>query len=112
MFAYTVIIAGDGPRANVHLLADVGIAQIGEVIRLRTFSQLDFLGLHEIPEMSVLSYVAPRTHVGVRSKNSAVGHPRIFHNGARLHHNVIPEDGIANNAVRADAAIGPDLRIA
>src|SRR5690606_40670860 len=46
----TVIVAGDGARADVHLRADGGVADIAQVIDLRRLPDLGVLRLDEIAD--------------------------------------------------------------
>src|SRR5580704_11839107 len=48
VFVDTVVVAGDGARADVHAFTDFRVSQVAEVIRLGTLTQFDFLGLDKI----------------------------------------------------------------
>src|ERR1035438_4232439 len=45
-----IVITGDSTGADVYAFTNFRIAQIAEVIRLRSLAQLDFLGLDEVPD--------------------------------------------------------------
>jgi hypothetical protein len=53
VFGKSIVIAGDGAGANVRSLADFRVAEVGEVIGLRTFAEERRLQLDEISDMGV-----------------------------------------------------------
>jgi len=57
-FVRAVVVAGDGAGADVDLLADGGIAEIGEVVGLGAAPEFRLLHLDEIADVHVL--VEPR----------------------------------------------------
>src|SRR5271166_6521149 len=66
MFVYAVIVAGDGSGADVHACADFCVAQVGKMIRLRSFAQLDLLSLDEVAHVRALADLAagPQVRIG------------------------------------------------
>src|SRR5215212_9279945 len=48
-----VVVARDGPRSDVHVRADAGIAEIGEVAHLGTGSDLHVLDFDEVADLHV-----------------------------------------------------------
>ena len=55
VLVHAVVVAGDRARADVDAFADLRVAQIGEMVRLRTFAQLRFLGLDEVADVRAFS---------------------------------------------------------
>src|SRR5262249_30644572 len=51
MLLLTIIVAGDGARADVHPRADLSVAQVGQVVRFGATSEPRFLRLHEIAHL-------------------------------------------------------------
>src|ERR1019366_5072346 len=111
VFLLAVVIAGDGARPDVHAFPDFRVAQIAEVIGLRTLAQLGFLRLDEVPQVSPFAHLASRPHMSVRTEDSPRPHPRVFHDRSRLHRYTIAKDRIPDDAVRAEAAIRAHLRL-
>src|SRR5208337_3279570 len=79
VLVHAVVVAGDGARAYVHAFTDFRVAQIAEVIRLRTLAQLDFLGLDKVPQVSAFAHLTARAHMSVGSEDGIRGHARVFH---------------------------------
>src|SRR5208337_5029403 len=102
---------GDGARAYIDAFTDFRVAQIAEMVRLRTLAQLDFLGLDEVPQVSVFAHLASGAHMSVRPKHRSRSHARVFHDRSRLYRDAVAQDGISDHAIRADAAIRADLRM-
>jgi hydroxymethylpyrimidine/phosphomethylpyrimidine kinase len=55
-----VVVAGDDSGADVGLFADLGVAQICEVVGLRALAQPDLLGLNKVAHMGVFADLAAR----------------------------------------------------
>ena len=72
VLVHAVVVAGDGAGANVHTLANHGIAEIGKMVGLGALSQLRLLGLDEIADVRPLADIAPGTQVRVRANLRAV----------------------------------------
>src|SRR5678815_3979920 len=51
-----VVVAEDGARADVRARADDAVAEIGEVVRLRSFAERGLLRLDEVADMGPVSY--------------------------------------------------------
>ena len=70
MLVHAVIVAGDGAGANVDSRADFRVAQISEMVGLRSLAQLDLLGLDEVADVRALADLAARPQMRVRSDES------------------------------------------
>ena len=76
-----VVVAGDGARPDVHAFADVRVAQVGEMIRLRSFAYFDLLRLDKISQVSVFAHLRPESRIGdgahvgnfVETKKATIG---------------------------------------
>src|SRR5579859_1314650 len=51
VLVHAVVVAGDGAAADVHFRADVGVAEVAQVIGLRSLAQTRLLGLDEVAEV-------------------------------------------------------------
>src|SRR3954468_6719203 len=56
----TVVVAGNGARADVHLGSDVGIADIAEMVRLRAFAWAPPLAPKELAEVALVAEAVAR----------------------------------------------------
>src|ERR1700688_3705206 len=63
-----VVVAGDGAGADVHTRSNLSIAQVCEVVRLRSFAQFNLLGFDEISNMRAFADLASRTQVRIRAQ--------------------------------------------
>src|SRR5690606_19225273 len=60
-----VVVAGDRAGADVHAGAHFGIAHVGEVVRLRTFTHAGRLHLDEVADMGVGGKLGPGAQPGI-----------------------------------------------
>src|SRR5450631_840087 len=87
-----IVIAGDGTCTDVYAFSDFRVAQIAEVILLRTLAQLDFLGLDKVSHVGAFAHIGPRAQMRVGSKYGFRADARIFHDRPRLHRDAIAND--------------------
>ena len=71
MLAEPVVIAGDGPRADIGLASDLSIAQIGQMIGFGASTERRLLDFNEIPDMDILFEVSAWPQVREGAENSA-----------------------------------------
>ena len=64
-----IVIAGDRTSPNVYAGADLRVAQVREMIRLRSLPQLDLFGLNEITDVSTFTDLASWTKMRIRPDN-------------------------------------------
>ncbi len=80
MFSLAIVVAGNGPRPNVDALPNSRVAQIGQVIGLRPFSQFALFNLDEISHLGPFS----QNRSGPDMRKGADGHiglnNRLFNN--------------------------------
>src|SRR3546814_19122519 len=67
VFQEAVIVAGDGPRADVGVGPDAGVADIAQVIGLCARAERCGLHLHEIADARLLADHRARTQAGLRA---------------------------------------------
>src|SRR6266436_1729107 len=79
MLLEAVVVAGDGPGADVGVRADLAVAEVGEVIRLGPGTEHRLLGLDEVADVDALGESCPRaeacewTDARIRADLGAVG---------------------------------------
>src|SRR3954464_12753558 len=112
MFVHAVVIAGDGSGSDVYAFTDDCVAQISQVIGLRSFTKLYLLSLNEVADVSFFSDLASRTQVRIRSDNRARFNSRIVHDRALPNEHTIANNGILDHRSGTNPAIGTDLRFA
>ncbi len=94
MLVRAVIVAGDGTGADVHALADGGVADIGQMRHLAAAPDGGLLNLHVGAGLGALAQVRGRAQVGARTGGGTVV-------DLRLHSHRLVDD-----ATRADARVG------
>lgn len=67
-FAETIIIAGNGPRADIGFRTDAGVADIGQVIDLGSGFHRGLLDFNEIADMGILADIRPRPQPAQRGR--------------------------------------------
>src|SRR5579864_3148778 len=112
MLLAAVVIAGDGAGADVDVLADDGIAKIGQVIGFCARTHPGLLQLDEIPDVRAWCDVVVHPQPRVRPDLSAGAHAGRTHNSERPHLNAVTQFGIADNRASAYPARFTDLRVA
>src|SRR3546814_8825669 len=70
VFQEAVIVAGDGPRADVGVGPDAGVADIAQVIGLCARAERCGLHLHEIADARLLADHRARPQAGIRDRKS------------------------------------------
>src|SRR3546814_17330299 len=75
VFQEAVIVAGDGPRADVGVGPDAGVADIAQVIGLCARAESCCLHLHDIADSRLPADPRPQTQAGI-SADLRAGFPR------------------------------------
>ena len=109
---HSIVIAGDGPRADVDSRANLRVSQVSQVIRLRSFAQLDLLGLDKVAHVRALANLTAGTQVRVGAKNRVSFHKGSLKNAAVANEYSIPDRRIANHRIRPNPATRADSRLA
>ena len=95
LFANPVVIARDGSGADIDPSTDSRIAEIAQMVRLRTFTQLRLLHLHKVAHLGVLPHHGSGTEVCEGTDDRA-----FFKLGFSKHATVANQDPIVEHAVR------------
>jgi hypothetical protein len=115
MLRYAVVIAGDGPGADVRFAADGGIAEVSQVQSFGAFMQ------HRILYFDKISNAGPGTNIcaGTQTREwpdfGFKAHATGIDNGVRADDGIVIHPGIAENAAglnlaaRADACFAEKL---
>ena len=109
VLGHPVVVREDRGRADVRVLADVGVAHVGQVRHLGALAHGGVLQLH------VGADVRPRADPGARAQPCVRPDARAGADLGRLadavqDRRVLPHRGIPEQAVRADPGAGPDVR--
>src|SRR5690606_21360976 len=104
-----VVVAGDGARADVDPGADLGIADIGEVVGFRAFAHAGRLHLDEIADVGAGGKLGARAQACVRADAGLGAHAGAVDMGEGQDLRAGADAGIAQHAVGADARAVRDL---
>src|SRR6185369_2035314 len=66
ILAEPIVIAGDGPRADVRARTDLSVADVGQMVDLRAFPDRRLLQLNEIPDLGLVREPRPGADPGER----------------------------------------------
>src|SRR5690606_24805049 len=104
-----VVVAGDGTRADVDPGADLGIADVGEMVGLRAFAHAGRLHLDEIADMGMGGEfrAGPQPGIGPDARLGPDAGPVDVGEGEHLRARA--DAGVAQDAVRSDAGAVGDL---
>ena len=111
MLLLAVVIAGDRPGADVHILADGRVADVGQVRHLRALAHRGLLDLHVRAGLRALAQVRRRAQIGARAAGGAVVDARL-HSHRLVHHAAPAHHGVGETRVRPDHAVLAHLRAA
>src|SRR5262249_39670028 len=100
-----VVVAGDGPGADVRIRADLAIAEIGEVVGLRTGAEHRLLGLDEVSDVHALAEPRAGPQAGERADDGAGADLGLLQPAAEQQVDVVGERGVyqPRGAVQAAA---------
>ena len=110
MLVPAVVVHGNGCGADVHVTADLGIADVGQVRHLRALPHPRSLDLDERPRLGVLLQHRPRAEARVRPDVHMRADPRAPDHRV-LHGGGVPDRGIDDARGRAEHAVPADPRI-
>ncbi|MNE87782.1 hypothetical protein D3C80_1850200 [compost metagenome] len=60
MLIGAIIVTGNGTSADIHIIANFGIAQVAQMACFRAFTQTRFFYLHEITDVSAFRQFCAR----------------------------------------------------
>src|SRR6185437_6779331 len=108
VFIHAVIVTSDGTGADVDLLADLRISQIGEMVCLGSFAQAHLFGFDEVADMSAFADFTSRAEMRIRAQHCVIRNRRTVDDAPVTHRYNIPNYGIADDGIRPDAAVLAD----
>ena len=85
----SIVVAGDGARTDVRLLADFRVAQIGEVHRLCAFADGALFELDEVADAHVSLQMTLGTQARERADDYAIVEAALRRDAMRLDRHVI-----------------------
>ena len=102
-----VVVGGDRAGADVHLAAQIGIAQIAQVVGFHAALQPAVLHLHEVADPAVGPQLGAVAQLGEWPHAAALGHPGAADH--RVHHlHALRQAAVLDQAARPDPAAGAD----
>ena len=102
MLGRTIIIAGDRARPDIGILADLRVADIGEMVRLRAGADRARLHLDEIADVDVFGQLRARSEPRVRTDAAVAADVRLLEVAERLDPGARVDAHVAEHAVRAE----------
>ncbi|MNQ79185.1 hypothetical protein D3C85_941190 [compost metagenome] len=107
MLVHAVVVAGDRARAHVHAGADVGVADIGQVVRLAVFAQHALLDLDKIAHVAAVAKLRAGAQAGIRTHARIAAHLGLLQVAEGFDMRARSDADVAQHAMRPDAhAIG------
>src|SRR5207237_7743945 len=102
-----VVVERDRPGADVHALSDLGVADVAEVMHLRSGPQARVLDLAEVTHLDAALEICARSEVRVGAAAYLVFERRAL--GRRvLDLAALPHRGVAQDGVGSDTRTGAD----
>src|SRR6202035_4105061 len=89
VLVHAVVVTGDGSRADIHLLSDLSVSQIGQMVCFRALAKTRLLQFNEIADVGVFANLAPRAHMAVRTERGAGPDHGMFQHAAGLDQHVV-----------------------
>src|SRR5690606_15363050 len=100
-----IIVAGDGAGANVHILAQLAVTHVAEMVYLAALADAGLLHFHEVADACGFCNVAARADAGKRPDVAARADARFPDDGVGVDHGPGADLAITQEAVRADAHV-------
>src|SRR5512133_581357 len=108
----TVIVAGDGPAADVDIAADLGVPQIGQVRGLRSRTHGDFFGFDKVADLDLIVQDGTRPQMGHGTDTDPDRQLRAFQYRTALDKAIVADTAAVNRYAAFDRAAGADGRCA
>src|SRR5262245_3067859 len=99
----SVVVASDGTGADVDARANLAVAEIAEVVRLRPCAQAARFYLDEVADVYLLGELRAGPQPCVRPEAAALADARILQVAKRVHFRAGGHGHVPQHAVRADA---------
>src|ERR1035441_10167705 len=104
----SIVVAGDGAGTDVHLGADVGIAEIRQVAGFGPGAHAGLLQLDEVADVGAGFHMVAHPQAGVRAGGDTPLQHRSVDQGEGADLHVVAQLGILNDGAGADAAVLAD----
>ena len=113
MLVDAIIVAGDGAGADVDPGADLGIADVGQVVDLAGGAGAGILDLDEVADVVVVAQLGARAQAGEGADAVVGADPGAVDDRHRQHMGAVTDDAVLEDAVGADlhALAEPDLAL-
>ena len=107
MFAHAIEVGGDRAGADVHVGAEVGVAEVAQVVGLHAGGQAAVLHLHEVADAAIFAEYGLGAQLGEGTDQAAAGHLGIAdHRVEHLH--ILGDFTVFDQAAGAEAAAVAD----
>ena len=111
VLVHAVVVARDGARAEVHVGAQRGVADVGEMRHLGAAADLRLLQLDEVADLRPRADMARRAQVAEGSERHVVLHHRLVQDAVGPQRHAVAEAARAHAGARAHDALGADHRV-
>ena len=112
MFVGAVVVASDGACTDVDPFADIGVADVAQVIHLGTATDLRFLDLDKVADVRVTSQLGTRAKTGEWADLTAGADLCLFEDAVFVNFDVVTNADIAQHAIRTDPYALAELDVA
>ena len=102
MLVRTIVVAGDGARADIDVIANLRIAQIGQMTRLGAFPETRFFHFHEVTNVGAFQQFGARAQTGKWTDGAGCLQLGIFHHAVGANFAVIADGAVFDHAAGAD----------
>src|SRR4029077_11153112 len=109
VFRGAVKITGNGARADVDLLTDFGVAQIGEMVGFGAAAQPGLFGLHKVAHVYAFANLTAGAQMRVRANQRTGRNSRLINDATGPDQHVVRNLRVADDAEGAYTAVRTDL---
>src|SRR5207245_9156917 len=109
MLVDAIVVGDDGARAYIDVGADGGIPDVGEVVGLGTLPDVARLHLDEVADVHLRGERRPRPQARIRADAAAFADRRAVDMTERLDLRARADRDIAQDAIRRDLDVVPEL---
>src|SRR5690606_21690757 len=97
-----VIVTGDGSCTNVNVIANVSIAQIGQMAGFGAFTQTRFFHFDEVANVGAFQQLSTGAQTRKRANGACGVQTGIFHDAIGTDFTVVTDDAVFNHTASAD----------
>ena len=102
MFIRAIVVAGDGAGADIDVITDLRIAQIGQMTCLGAFPETRFFHFHEVANVGAFQQFGARAQTGKWADGAGSLQLGIFHHAIGANFAVIADGAVFDHAAGAD----------